>query len=83
MKVQPFNINIVVVYAPTAQTTEEVNEAFHCTLDNVKIQWKSQGSTIVMGGLDVKVRKGREGEIIGKFGVETCNERGENAFIGS
>lgn len=36
LKVKPFNISIVVVYAPTAQTTEEEIRKCYCTRDNAK-----------------------------------------------
>lgn len=44
LKEEPFNIGIIVVYAPTAQGMEEEIDKFRRLLDNAKIQCKSLSS---------------------------------------
>lgn len=44
-------------------------------MDNDKTQWKSGEIMIIMGDLNAKVGKEQDGEIVGKFELEACNER--------
>lgn len=46
-------------------------------LDNSKSQGKSQKITIIIGNLNVKVGKERDGKIVGKFGLRNLHQRGE------
>ncbi|MGX9987587.1 reverse transcriptase domain-containing protein [Soonwooa purpurea] len=73
----PFNIAIIVVYAPTAQSNDEEIDTFYTTLDNARAQLKSQEIIIVMGDLNAKVGSDTAGETTGKYGLGTRNERGE------
>ena len=52
---QPFNIAIIMVHAPTAQSTEEKIDNFYETLETAKYQCKSQEMIIIMGDLNAKV----------------------------
>ena len=46
-------------------------------LENARTQCKSTDVTIIMGDLNAKVGNEADGEIVGKFGLGTQNERGE------
>ncbi|MCH9665805.1 MAG: hypothetical protein K0U41_08180 [Gammaproteobacteria bacterium] len=74
---KPFNISLIVVYAPTSDSTDEESDKFYDTLDMAKAQCKSQEITIVMGDLNAKVGKEQKCEIVGKHGLGSRNERGE------
>lgn len=65
LKGKHFNIAIIVVYAPTAQSTEEKIYNFYNSMNNDKC--KLQEITIIMEDLNVKVGKVQEGEIVVKF----------------
>lgn len=67
-KGKPFNISVIVIYAPRAQSTGRKYK-FYSRLDNTKTQCKLQEITIILGDLNTNVGKEREGEIVGKFGL--------------
>ncbi len=74
---QPFNISFIVVYAPTADSTEEEIDAFYETLQEAKAQCKSDEINIVMGDLNAKVGEGQDGKTVGQHGIDERNERGD------
>lgn len=57
-------IFIIVVHAPTEESTEKEIGKFYCIIGDAKIQCKSQGITIIMGDLNVKSGKERDEEIL-------------------
>lgn len=77
LKGQPFNLSIIQVYAPTSEHTDEEIEAFYEDLEKARKQCKSQEIILIMGDMNVKVGKGREGNIVGPHGLGTRNVRGE------
>lgn len=64
LKGKPFNIPIVVVYSPTAQSMK-------------KSQCKMQEISIVMRDLNAKVGKELDGEVVGHFELGAHNKHGE------
>ena len=73
----PFNISIIVVYAPTADSADEVIDTFYDSLDKAKSQCKSNDIVIVLGDLNAKVGQGTEGKAVGPHGIGERNERGD------
>ena len=73
----PFNINIIQVYAPTSTHSEEDLEDFYEQLNKVKQQCKSQDINIIMGDLNAKIGAGRQGRVVGPYGLGERNERGD------
>ena len=73
----PFNISIIVVYAPTADSADEVIDTFYDSLDKAKSQCKSNDIVIVLGDLNAKVGQGIEGKAVGPHGIGERNERGD------
>ena len=49
MRGHPFNVNIIQIYAPTQESTEEEVDDFYEQLSDAQKQCKSQEVTIVMG----------------------------------
>ena len=74
---QPFNISIIVVYAPTSESTDEDIDTFYENLGEVKSQCKSNEITIVMGDLNAKVGQGKDGKTVGQHGIGKRNDRGD------
>ena len=72
----PININLIQVYAPTTGHDDEEVEDFYQKLNKVREQAKSHEITIVMGDLNAKIGQGREGDLVGNFGLGERNERG-------
>ena len=77
LKGNPIDWNIIQVYAPTSNSTEEELEEFYQELDKARQQCKPHEVTVIMGDLNAKVGNGREGEIVGDFGLGRRNERGD------
>lgn len=73
----PININILQVYAPTGDHTDEEIEEFYQELDDVTAQCKEYEINIVMGDLNAKIGEGREGGLVEDFGLGVRNERGD------
>ncbi|XP_065066164.1 craniofacial development protein 2-like [Rhopilema esculentum] len=77
LKGQPFNISIIIVYAPPSESSEEEIVAFYNKLEEAKSHCKSQEIVVIMGDLNAKVGQEADGEVIGKHGLGIQNERGE------
>ena len=75
MRGHPFNLAIIVVYAPTAESTEEEIDGFYEILAEDKSQCRTNEITIIMGDLNAKVGSGREGKTVGPHGER--NDRGD------
>ena len=74
---KPVSINIIQVYAPTSQHSDDTIDGFYDQVDEVRRQCKSNEVTIVMGDLNAKVGRGRSGDAVGDFGLGVRNERGD------
>ena len=79
MKLQgkAFNINIIQVYAPTEDSTEEELEDFYEELTRIREQCKNHDVNIVMGDMNAKVGNKRHEDIVGQDGLGEKNTRGQ------
>lgn len=73
----PININIIQVYAPTAEKDENMVEEFYHQLKSVLQLVKKQELTIIMGDLNAKIGKGKHEDIVGEYGLGIRNDRGD------
>ncbi|GFN99355.1 craniofacial development protein 2-like protein [Plakobranchus ocellatus] len=71
------DLNIIQVYAPTANSNDEDLDKFYNDLDTAKTQCKSQDPLIIMGDFSAKLGKDKVDDIVGKHGLGIRNERGE------
>jgi len=74
---RPFNLSIIIVYAPTSESEEEEINKFYETVEKARSQCKSQEVIIIMGDLNAKVGCEQVGDVIGRHGLSKQNERGE------
>ena len=77
IKGHPFNVNIIQVYAPTQESTEEEVDEFYDQVAEAQNQCKSQDITLVLGDFNAKVGKDRYEDVVGPFGLGERNFRGE------
>ena len=77
IKGKPFDVCIIQVYAPTCDHSEEAVVEFYCDIMKAKQQCKPHDVTLVMGDLNAKLGQGREGDMVGPYGLGERNERGD------
>lgn len=70
-------LNIIQVYAPTADKVEEEIDQFYDDVQQALDITKNRDITIIMGDFNAKIGKGRVDDIIGDFGLGIRNERGD------
>lgn len=71
------NVNILQVYAPTADKQDHEIESFYEQLTNTLKPRKKQDITIILGDFNAKVGHGRMQNIVGEHGLGTRNGRGD------
>lgn len=82
IKSHPCNTNIIQVYAPTAESTEEDIESFYGQLEETISDLPRGKILIVKGDMNAKIGRvtavsEQLREMIGRFGLCTGNDRGE------
>uniref|UniRef100_A0A8D9EQ38 Craniofacial development protein 2 n=1 Tax=Cacopsylla melanoneura TaxID=428564 RepID=A0A8D9EQ38_9HEMI len=81
MNARPVNINIIQVYAPTAdKDDEEIFELYH-SINEVLRKFKKEDVTIVMGDFNAKLGAGKTSDNVGPFGLGDRNQRGDELEI--
>lgn len=74
---RPIRLNIIRVYAPTADKPEEEVEDFYEEITRLLKLTKKEDINIVLGDLNAKVGSNRVADIVGPFGIGDRNERGD------
>ena len=74
---KPVGLNIIQVYAPTAEYCEEDIKALYEQVDSARSQCKPEEITLVVGDLNAKVGRGRSGKVFGNYRLGQRNERGD------
>ena len=77
IKGKPINMNIIQVYAPTSESSEDEINQFYDKLNLAKQQCKAHEVIMIMGDLNAKVGRGRVGDTVGFFGLGDRNDRGD------
>lgn len=74
---QPFNINIIRVYTPTADKSEDKIKEFYDHIKKVLKYTKKNELIIIMGDFNAKVGNGKKDNIVSKHDLGERNERGD------
>ena len=76
LEAEPFNINVMQVYAPTQDHDGEEIEKFYQEIQNGIKYAKSDEVICIMGDLNAKVGDERYQNVVGMHGLGRRNERG-------
>ncbi|XP_060520837.1 uncharacterized protein LOC132698660 [Cylas formicarius] len=68
-------MNVIQVYAPTADKDDQEVEMFYEQINEILKQVKAKDVTIIMGDLNAKVGKGKTNNLMGNFGLGERNDR--------
>ncbi|XP_013140606.1 PREDICTED: uncharacterized protein LOC106104958 [Papilio polytes] len=77
LQAKPRNINIIQVYAPTTDGTDQEVQDFYSEVEQLLKLTKKHEVNLVMGDMNAKVGNVEVQGVTGKFGLGTRNERGE------
>lgn len=73
----PVKLNLVQVYATTADKCDNKVEQFHGLLTNTFKQLNKKDLTVVLGDLNAKIGKAKTNHLVGNFGLGLKNKRGD------
>lgn len=74
---QPIPLNIIQVYAPTCNASDDDIEQFYAQIKTALNLTKPHEINMIIGDFNAKVGKGRQADIVGNYGLGVCNDRGE------
>ncbi|XP_055388534.1 craniofacial development protein 2-like [Condylostylus longicornis] len=81
MKTKSGIMNVIQIYAPTADSEDDVCEEFYADLEEVLALTKKDDTTLIMGDFNAKVGKAKVLDIVGVYGL--VNARFRNAIKGA
>ena len=70
-------MNILQVYAPTAEKNDDVIELFYSQINDMLKLTKEREITIIMGDFNANIGHGKVDDLVGEFGLGVRNERGD------
>lgn len=74
---RPVNLNIIQIYAPTADKDEGEVEELYRNVAQILERLPKKEVNIIMGDFNAKLGAGEKTELIGSFGLGKRNERGD------
>jgi len=77
LRAKPNDLNIIQVYAPTADSPDQEVEQFYSEIKEMLKLTKKHDVNMIMGDFNAKVGKGKIEEIVGPYGLGIRNERGD------
>ncbi|XP_055371788.1 craniofacial development protein 2-like [Condylostylus longicornis] len=80
---KPVKLNIIQIYAPTADSSEDEIEELYEQINYLMKQLKPHEINMVIGDFNAKVGAGRVDGIVGPFALGLRNERGDRSSVKS
>ncbi|XP_055387971.1 craniofacial development protein 2-like [Condylostylus longicornis] len=77
IKAKSISLNIIQVYAPTADKSDEIIENFYSELSELTKFTRPHEMNIIMGDFNAKIGLGRVDNIVGPFALGNRNDRGD------
>ncbi|XP_037942288.1 craniofacial development protein 2-like [Teleopsis dalmanni] len=74
---KPLNINIIQVYAPTPDKSDDEIESFYAELNELMRLTKSHEINIIQGDFNAKVGRGEVHGVVGQYGLGERKDRGD------
>lgn len=74
---KPVQMNLIQVYAPQSEYDDQTVETFYQSVQHALSQIKKGEIIMVLGDFNAKIGEGRDGDVVGKFGLGTRNDRGD------
>jgi len=77
LRARPSDLNIIQVYAPTADLPDHDGENFYDEVKELLKLTKKHDVNIIMGDFNAKIGRGRVEGLVGSYGLGERNERGD------
>lgn len=77
LRAKPTDLNVVQVYAPTMDATDQDVEQFYDEIKELLKLTRKHDVNVIMGDFNAKIGKGRFENLVGPYGLGTRNERGD------
>ncbi len=73
---QAFQLNFLIAYAPTSETSTQDSESFYETLTETYNKYKYRGPTLMLGDFNVSILQPEDDEsnLIGKYLLDNTSE---------
>ena len=80
IEAEPVDIVLIQVYMPTSASEEEEVDKVYEQIEELMVNESSKNNLIIMGDWNAVIGEGKDGRVVGAYGLGTRNERGEKLF---
>ena len=80
IEAEPVDTVLIQVYMPTSASEEEEVDKVYEQIEELMVNESSKNNLIIMGDWNAVIGEGKDGRVVGAYGLGTRNERGEKLF---